>query len=189
MLFRSSYFVSGWGGTHNLKFGVQQTRDGFQQKYSVNGDIQGVMINGVPTTATLFNTPINIQKNNMDNTGLYIEDTWNVKRRLTLSYGLRWERWNGTIPSQISPAGTYVGARNYPSIQGPNWNNWTPRLGFAYDPMGNGKTVIKGSANRFMQGEGMSLLTAVNPLAFSSDRKSTRLNSSHSGESRMPSSA
>ncbi len=165
----ASYFTSAWGGSHNIKFGLQQTRDGFQQKYSTNGDIQGVLINGVPTTATLFNTPINIQKNNMSNSGLYIEDTWNIHRRLTLSYGLRWERWNGTIPQQTSPAGTYVAARNYPFIQGPDWNNWTPRFGFSYDVTGKGKTVVKGSVNRFMQGEGMALLTAINPLAFSSN--------------------
>lgn len=165
----ASYYTGALGGSHNFKFGLQQTRDGFQQRYLVNGDLQGVLINGVPDRATIFNTPINIQKNNMSNTGLYFEDTWTIRRRLTLSYGIRWERWYGIIPAQTSPAGTYVAARSYPEFDGPDWRNWTPRFGFSYDVTGKGKTVVKGSANRYMQGQGVgNLLTAVNPLAFSS---------------------
>ena len=164
----ASYFASNWGGSHNIKFGLQQSRDGYQQRYTVNSDIQGVLVNGVPTTATIFNTPLNIQKNNLNVTGLYVEDTWTIRRRLTLNYGLRWERWNGWIPAESSPAGTFVGARQYSQIQGPDWNNWTPRFGFAYDVTGKGKTVVKGSVSRYMQGEGMALLTAVNPLLFGS---------------------
>ncbi|MBZ5605535.1 MAG: TonB-dependent receptor [Acidobacteriia bacterium] len=164
----ASYFTGNWGGAHNIKFGLQQSRDGFEQKYAVNGDLQGVLVNGVPTTATIFNTPLNIQKNNLNVTGLYIEDTWTILKRLTLNYGLRWERWNGWIPSESSPAGTFVGARSYQQIQGPDWNNWTPRFGFAWDVTGKQKTVIKGSVSRYMQGEGMNLLTAVNPLLFGS---------------------
>ena len=163
----ASYFASGWGGSHNLRFGWQYSRDGFNQRYTANGDLEGVLINGVPDHATIYNTPVNIQKNNLDVNGLYAEDTFTIKRRLTLNYGLRWERWHGVIPAQSTPAGVYVPARTFPTINGPDWNNWTPRFGFAYDVTGKGKTVIKGSVNRYMQGEGMNLLTNVNPLGFS----------------------
>ena len=166
----AGYFTSSWGGRHNIKFGLQAYRDGFAQKYLANGDLQGVLNNGVPVQATLYNTPINIQNNNVELTGLYAEDTWTIKRRLTINYGLRWEDWNGTIPAQTSPAGTYVQARNYPAIQGPNWKNFSPRFGFAYDLTGKGKTVLKGSVSEYMQGEGAgNLLTAINPLSLSTE--------------------
>ncbi len=164
----AGYFNSSWAGRHNFKFGVQDSQDGYQQKYTANGDLQGVLINGVPTSATLYNTPVNIQKNNLEILGIYAMDSWTIKRRLTINYGVRWERYYAWIPAQSSPAGTYVTARNYPAENGvPSWNNWTPRFGFALDVTGKGKTVVKGSANRYVQGEGMSLITAVNPLGLS----------------------
>jgi len=163
----ASYFTSAWGGSHNLRFGWQYSRDGFNQRYTANSDMEGVLINGVPDHATIYNTPVNIQKNNLDVNGLYAEDTWTIKHRLTLNYGIRWERWHGVIPAQNSAAGAFVPARTFPTINGPDWNNWTPRFGFAFDVTGKGKTVIKGSANRYMQGEGMNLLTNLNPLGFS----------------------
>jgi hypothetical protein len=164
----ASYFAS-WAGSHNIKFGVQAYRDGFSQRYTANGDLQGVLNNGIPAQATLYNTPIDIQKNNVETLGLYAEDTWKIKR-LTVNYGLRWERWDGTIPAQSSPAGTFVGARSYAFIQGPDWKNFTPRFGFAYDLTGKGKTVLKGSVSKYMQGEGAgNVLTAINPLALSTE--------------------
>ncbi len=164
----ASYITSGFGGQHSIKFGVQFSHDYYAQLYTANGDLQGVMINGVPSTATIYNTPINQQTNNLNILGLYVEDSWTILRRLTLNLGVRWEYMLGTIPAQTSPAGTFVGARNYSEIDNvPNWKNWTPRLGFAYDPTGHGKTVIKGSASKYVQGVAMNLITAVNPLGFS----------------------
>ena len=164
----AGYFNSTWGGRHNIKLGFQDSQDGYNQRYTANGDLQGVVINGVPSTATLYNTPINIQMNNLEITALYAMDSWTIKRRLTINYGLRWERYYAWIPAQTSPAGTFVTARSYPAENGvPSWNNWTPRLGFAYDVTGKQKTVIKGSANRYVQGEGANLWTQVNPLGLS----------------------
>jgi outer membrane receptor protein involved in Fe transport len=163
-----SYFTTALGGPHNFRAGVQYSHDGFNQRYTANGDLQGVLINGIPTTATLFNTPINQQKNNMDITGIYGEDTWTIKRRLTVTLGLRFERMYGSIPAQTSPAGTFVGARSYAAINGvPDFNNFTPRFGLAWDITGKGKTVLKASANRYMQGLDMNIVNAVNPLGFS----------------------
>ena len=125
----AGYFNSSWGGRHNFKFGTQESQDGYSQRYTANGDLPGVVIQQVPTTATLYNTPINIQTSNSSLQSVYAMDSWTIKRRLTINYGLRWERWYAWIPAQTSPAGTYVGARNYPAENGvPNWNNWTPPL-------------------------------------------------------------
>ena len=164
----AGYVVSALGGQHNLRIGLQNSHDGYNQRYTANGDIQGVLINGVPSTATLYNTPLNQQKNNLSITGLYLEDTYTVFRRLTLNLGVRWERMYGSIPAQTSPVGNFVAARTYAAINGvPNFHNWTPRFGLAYDITGKGKSVIKLSANRYMQGLGMNVVTAVNPLGFS----------------------
>ncbi len=162
-----SYDTNALGGHSGLRLGVQFSRDGFNQRFTANGDLQGVLINGVPSTATIYNTPLDQQKNNLSTTGLYLEDTWTLKHRLTLNLGVRWERLYGSIPAETSPAGTFVAARNIAAIGGvPNFHNWTPRFGFSYDVTGKGTTVVRGSANRYMQGIGMNLVTAVNPFGF-----------------------
>jgi hypothetical protein len=102
--------------------------------------------------------------------GLYAQDNWKINSRLTLNYGLRWEPYlNGRIVNNKithfvmsdflsdthstiypnAPAGTlYPGDPGFQTGGRPNlttWNNWAPRVGLAWDPTGNGKTLIRAS--------------------------------------------
>jgi hypothetical protein len=154
-------------GRHTIRFGVQYTHDFFNYRYTANGDLQGNLINGTASTATLYNTPILLQRNVEDTTAVYAMDTWRISRRVTLSLGMRWEWMLGTIPAQVAPAGTFTAARSYAEIDNiPNFRNWTPRLGVSYDVEGHGRTVIRASFNKYMQGIATNLLQAVNPLQF-----------------------
>jgi hypothetical protein len=92
---------------------------------------------------------------------LFFEDDWKVSRKLTLNLGLRWEpylplteqhnRMTVFRPGQQSklypsaPTGLLVvGDPGVPaSIIGSEWLKLAPRLGFAYDPKGDGKTSIR----------------------------------------------
>ncbi len=84
--------------------------------------------------------------------GLFAQDDWKVSPHLTLNLGLRYEylgvfsdkgnRLSNFIPSQgLVP----VGGSGLPSLYRPDRNNFAPRLGFAYDLTGKGKTVIRGA--------------------------------------------
>jgi hypothetical protein len=102
--------------------------------------------------------------------GLYAQDSWKVNSRLTLNYGLRWEPYlGGSFPlGQVThfnmadflanvhstkypnaPAGTfYPGDPGFNTGSRPNyttWNDWAPRIGLAWDPTGNGKTLVRAS--------------------------------------------
>lgn len=75
----------------------------------------------------------------------YAGDSWKIKRNFTLNYGLayRWDSnlWNHDLnrPAVIAPLfsdGTAPSARD--------GNNFAPRLGFAWDVRGDGKTVVRG---------------------------------------------
>jgi hypothetical protein len=83
---------------------------------------------------------------------LYIQDNFKAGPNLTINYGLRWEvaqpwsdarnRIQAFVPGQQStvfsdsPTGwLFPGDKGIPSTLGPTrWNNFAPRLGFAYSP-------------------------------------------------------
>jgi len=94
---------------------------------------------------------------------LYAQDTWKVTPRLTVNLGLRWEYYgvqhndNSSLDSNFypgaggitSPAGIASGVvdtvPNSPNktLWSPQYTNFAPRLGFAWDIFGDGKTSLR----------------------------------------------
>jgi len=82
--------------------------------------------------------------------GLYVGDTWKIKRNLTFSYGLRYLRDTGRTNSDLPPMeavnDVLPGLGN--RVRQPN-TNFAPQVGIAWDPWRNGKTVLRGGAGFF----------------------------------------
>jgi hypothetical protein len=80
--------------------------------------------------------------------GFFVLDKWQVSRKLTLNYGLRYEL--PTVPYTINGVASILNADQSALIVAtpgfkfiaPNHNNWAPRLGFAYRI--SEKTVFRG---------------------------------------------
>ncbi len=82
----------------------------------------------------------------------YIGDTWKIRRNLTLSYGLHYVRDTGRSDSDLPPIPALnqfapgLGAR----VHQPN-RNFSPIVGIAWDPAGNGKNVIRAGAGVYYE--------------------------------------
>lgn len=93
-----------------------------------------------------------------DNFSLFAQDTWRVSSRLTLTYGLRYEvnpapsEANGNEPVTVLPFDRAANAQLAPRgkrFYETTYNNFAPRVGAAFQPFANGKTVIRGGFGVF----------------------------------------
>jgi len=74
-------------------------------------------------------------------TAFYAQDTWRVGKKLTLLLGVREE--GEALTGNPGPSGERVNS------EGSFKNQWSPRVGFTFDPKGEGKTKIYYNFGRF----------------------------------------
>lgn len=107
--------------------------------------LQGAALDGPASDATGFSDIAN------EDLALFIQDKWQITPRFTLNYGLRWEAQ--TFPDPVvAPQDTVYGSLlsdpAFPSdgTLPSQWKQFQPRVGFAYDLTGKGKSVWRASA-------------------------------------------
>jgi hypothetical protein len=97
-------------------------------------------------------TPRNLRQNIF---GAYIQDDWRWKSNLTLNLGLRYEmtsmltETNGklSVLRDLASGTPHLGDPYFES--NPTTKNFEPRLGFAWDPLRNGKLAVRGGVGLF----------------------------------------
>jgi hypothetical protein len=105
---------------------------------------------GFATETPQFGFPAGGQHDNR--LGLYIGDSWKIRPNFVLNYALRYVRDTGRTDSDLAaiPALNAWGAGLGDPVRQPNLN-FAPQLGFAWDPMSNGKTSIRGGIGLYYE--------------------------------------
>ena len=73
----------------------------------------------------------------------YLQDDWRVSPNFTFTYGLRYDLQANPTPYETNPLWPDTG--QIPD----DTDNWSARVGFAWDIRGDGKQVLRGGAGRF----------------------------------------
>jgi len=146
-------------GTHNVMAGFEFSRLA-TGRAAVNSARGSFTFNGIQTgyapadfilgTPSSFTTPGPEVRGRVAEwrDGFFVQDKWQISRKLTLSYGIRYEL--PTVPYTINGVATELNPNQTALVGGtpgfrfiaPNHNDWAPRVGFAY--RFTEKTVFRG---------------------------------------------
>jgi len=188
-------------GKHVVKFGGEQRTysdyneqvpnenfGSFEFNGSFSGNAYADFLLGLPLDSTRLN-PLTKRKRTSKELGLFITDTFKITPKLTLDYGLRWDRFSavtfddGLMFNWDLKTGDIIVPQNaldkvsplYPSninivtgdpVPKPDLRNFAPRLGVAYRL--NDKTVVRGGYGIFNEYLGNSDSSLLFPPFFGS---------------------
>jgi len=154
-------------GSHAAKFGMTFYHAGNLNTQEVSGNgVTLQLLDGVPRQITQYATPLRFEETMKANIGVFAQDQWTINR-LTLNMGLRYDYQNMEVPANELTPGPIVPNRSVkfdPVPDVTNWKNFTPRIGGAYDVFANGKTAIKASVGKYLEGPNLNVYAArANP--------------------------
>jgi carboxypeptidase family protein len=164
-------------GTHAFRLGAALTEGNWRLVRQYTGDVQPIeFTNGLPTAVSL-RLPTDRRNGIKADTGIYAQDKWTI-RRATVNAGVRYDWFIGesqesdVLPSRFNGGQHYgqcADGKNDPkagcvgTVQ--NWKDFSPRIGVALDVFGDGRTAVKGSVARYVNGQNIAVADDINPVS------------------------
>ena len=152
-----SYYHPGWGGSHTMKVGwevFRETATTGNPQGSYN-DVVHVLRNGAPLEVYLLGNPVAASAG-LWTLGLYGTDNWRPSQRVSMTVGVRFDRYTNFLSEQQHAADrffpetvVFAAANNVRT-----YNTVAPRFGLTYDVSGDGKTVIKANTGLYWENPG-----------------------------------
>jgi hypothetical protein len=163
-------------GSHSFRAGATFSNGDWKLLTRWTGDMQPITYNnGAPVQVTL-RLPSDRNNGIARDLGLYAQDRWSIGR-VTLNLGLRFDQFIGesressVLPSRLSGGATFGDCPDGKVDPGDlctgtvqNWKDISPRVGFAMDVFGNGRTAVKASFARYVAGQQIAVANQVNPI-------------------------
>jgi hypothetical protein len=126
-------------GKHDLKFGVEVERSKVRNRYGYVNDIQYYDYAAYYPTGQYYAYSYGYDLDGRNQReSFFAQDSWKPTSRLTINAGARLDLVRGKA--------TVSGEELY------NTKNLAPRIGFAYDLTGDGRTVLKGHYGQYYEG-------------------------------------
>jgi hypothetical protein len=147
-----SYYVPNFKGEHSMKFGFQFFRPHFWGAFP-DPAFGSFMFAKDPTdfndpstypAPTRYTIPLGDTSYTIMNPtyGMFYQDNWTLSKKITVNLGIRYDLETGTTNADLqSPI--------QPGHRPLDKNNIAPRIGFAYDIRGDGRSVVRGGVGRY----------------------------------------
>ncbi len=164
-------------GSHSFRFGAQVTEGDWREIIAYTGDMQPITYNAgngrcprhcvCPSIAATASRPTRASSCRI---------SW-AMGRVTWNLGLRYDWFIGetqdseVLPSRFNAGQTFgrcADGKNDPragctgTVQ--DWKDLSPRVGFALDVFGDGRTALKASFARYVAGQNIAVANAANPV-------------------------
>ncbi|MBC7928331.1 MAG: TonB-dependent receptor [Bryobacteraceae bacterium] len=189
--------VSWAGGAHSVKAGGMFLRTQINMFQAIAPNAFFVFASTFPTNDAVANlllgAPVTFYQGLGDfgrglriwNAAAFVQDEWRISRKLTLNYGLRYERINPIfeirdrlnafvpgVQSQVRPEAPrgllFPGDPGIGRGIAQSFDAWMPRVGFAWDPSGRGQWSIRAAYgmyyDQFQNGSGTASQGPVSSL-------------------------
>ena len=170
LVYRSQDWGKNYAGAWNWKASASYVTGAFSMKIGYQGvlmtddrtwgtNTQGLAYqfnNGTPNRLTESLTPW-VNNGRAGWHALFLQEQW-THNRLTLQGALRFDRSTSWYPEQqVGPSRFLAAGFTVPAADGVNsYKDLTPRMGATWDAFGNGKTAVKVSLGKYLEGAGVS---------------------------------